>query len=290
MQMPANAEARLEMNLAKASEGLKGLLDKNKIPARQLEGIGVSFPGIVDTNENCVVSRYVKYGDAAGFDFNDWAQKRWGLPLGLENDARAALVGEWQYGAGRDYDNIAMITLGTGLGSAVLLNGRLLRGHNFIAGNLWGHISVNLNGTLCNCGNIGCLETEASAWILDKKFKGYAGYEHSRLNDANISFADIFQAAAEGDRIATELMNHCLHAWGTCAVSMVHAYDPEVLVISGGLMHQASIILPHLQMMIDKYSWLRPGTTRVLKSQQQVYAALLGLEYLFVNKRAGEKI
>jgi glucokinase len=182
------------------------------------------------------------------------------------------------------FEDIGMITLGTGLGSAVLLNGRLLRGQNFIAGNLWGHISINLNGGLCNCGYVGCLETEPSTWVLKEKLKSYTGYEYSSLFNGDVLFADVFNEAAKGDEIAKEMMNHCLHAWSICAVNMVHAYDPQVLVFSGGVMEQASIILPYIQMMIDKYAWLPPGTVKVVKSEQSAYASLLGLEYLITKK------
>ncbi|MFN2438516.1 MAG: ROK family protein [Chitinophagaceae bacterium] len=282
--IPSDAKEKLEVNLERASEGLQNLLCIHHIHVNEVEGIGISFPGIVDRVQNRVISRYVKYNDATGFDFSAWAQQRWQLPMVLENDARAALIGEWQYGAGRGYDNIAMITLGTGLGSAVLINGKLLRGQNFIAGNLWGHISINLNGRTCNCGYLGCLETEASTWVLNEKFKSYAGYEHSSLFTKDILFAGVFNEAAKGDEIAKEMMNHCLHAWGICAVNMVHAYDPQVLIFSGGVMEQASIILPHIQTMIDKYAWLPPGTVNVVKSEQVTYASLLGLKYLITKK------
>ncbi len=282
-QMIAEPQGKLKANLEKANEGLQNLLGIHHIQPSELEGIGISFPGIVDNVQHRVISRYVKYGDAAGFDFTAWAIKRWQLPLILENDARAALIGEWQYGAGKGYNNIGMITLGTGLGSAVLINGKLLRGQNFIAGNLWGHTSLNLDGETCNCGYIGCLETEASTWVLKEKFKSYAGYEQSSLFDQNILFADVFKEAAKGDEIANEMMKRCLHAWGICAVNMVHAYDPQVLIFSGGVMEQASVILPYIQTMIAKYAWL-PDTVKVVKSGHPAYASLLGLEYLITKK------
>ncbi len=282
--VPADAKGKLEANLERASEGLQNLLDSHHIQRDELKGIGISFPGIVDNLQHRVISRYIKYGDASEFDFTSWAQHRWQLPLVLENDARAALIGEWQYGAGKGFDNIGMITLGTGLGSAVLLNGELLRGQNFIAGNLWGHISINLYGGLCNCGYVGCLETEASTWVLKEKLKSYTGYEQSSLLDKDIVFADVFKEAANGDEIAKEMMKQCLHAWGICAINIVHAYDPQVLIFSGGVMEQASVILPHIQTMIDKYSWLPPATVKVVKSEQAAYASLLGLEYLITKK------
>ena len=106
----------------------------------------------------------------------------------------------------------------------------------------------------------------------------------------DILFADVFTEAAKEDQIAKEIMKQCLHAWSICAVNMVHSYDPEVLILGGGIMDQASVIIPHIQMMINKYAWLPPGTVKVLRSQQVTYASLLGLEYLIAKKNSGEKI
>src|SRR5215204_750497 len=289
-QIPANAKGELEANLERASEALEKLLQGNHVYKHELTGIGLSFPGIVDSEESRVLSRYVKYSDATGFGFTNWASQRWQLPISIENDARAALIGEWQYGSGKNFESIAMMTLGTGLGSAILLNGKLLRGPNFIAGNLWGHISINLKGGLCNCGHIGCLETEASTWVLKEQLKSYKGYEHSSLFQKEILFAEVFTEAAKGDEIAKQIVTQCLHAWGICAVNMVHAYDPQILIMSGAIMEQASVVIPHIQMMIDKHAWLAPGTVKVLKSEQVAYASLLGLEYIITMKNSGEKI
>ena len=289
-QTPAHAKAKLEINLDNASEALQNLVHTHHIPSDEMTGIGIAFPGIVDSNRQRVISRYVKYGDASEFDFRAWAQQRWQLPLLLENDARAALAGEWQTGVGKGFSDIVMITLGTGLGSAVLLDGKLLRGQHFIAGNLWGHVSINLNGDGCNCGYMGCLETEASTWVLNQKLKSHTGYQNSSLCNKDVLFADVFNEAANGDAVAKTMMQQCLHAWGMCAVNMVHAYDPELIIFSGGIMEQASIIIPYIQTMIDKYAWLPPGTVKVVKSEQPAYTSLLGLAYLIKTKNAGDKI
>ena len=107
------------------------LLVRSRTPRENLAGVAVAIPGIVDTREMRLLSVNKKFTDAVGFDLVAWAQKKWQLPLLLENDARSALVGEWQYGAGRGCDNLAMVTLGTGIGGAVLIEGKVLRGKHF---------------------------------------------------------------------------------------------------------------------------------------------------------------
>src|SRR5699024_3396254 len=121
---------------------IKGLLEDDFL----LGGIGISFPGIVDHINKKIISRYVKYRDAHKVDLRRWLEKNdWNdVPLVLENDARSALIGEWQYGAGKGWNNTLMVTLGTGMGSAVLINGELFRGANFLGGSLGGHMTIDV--------------------------------------------------------------------------------------------------------------------------------------------------
>ena len=156
---------RTETNLQKINKSIKSVLSEMNISREQIGAIGIAVPSIVDDN-NQVLSRYVKYKDANEFDFNVWAKQNWGLPIIVENDARAALIGEWQYGAGKGYNDIGLLTLGTGVGTAILSQGKLYKGKHFLGGSLGGHTSINFNGDPCNCGFFGCLETEASTWAL----------------------------------------------------------------------------------------------------------------------------
>jgi len=253
----------------------------NHLQTHPLTGIGIALPSIIDTTTNRVVSRYVKYTGAAEFDFNTWAKRTWDLPLALENDARAALVGEWQYGAGKGCNDIVLLTLGTGVGSAVLVEGKLFRGKHLLAGSLTGHISVNIHGGPCNCGFYGCLEKEASTWSLPGMIKSHAHLAESALSKIEKpEYIHLFEAAEKGDTLATALLEKSLKAWATAVVNLVHAYDPDLIIIGGGIMRQQDRILPYIRKTVDQYAWLPPGTTRIAAARQMDYAGLLGMEYL----------
>lgn len=155
----SHADEPMGRRLPQIKAAIDELLHKNDITTDTLAAIGLAFPSVVDNANKTILSRYVKFTDASEHNLNDWAQDSWGVPLALENDARAALIGEWMYGAGKDYQNIVMITLGTGVGSAVLIEGKLFRGSQHFGGNLGGHTVLNLHGDKCNCGAIGCVET-----------------------------------------------------------------------------------------------------------------------------------
>lgn len=244
-------------------------------------GIGIAYPGIVNSAEKKILSRYVKYPDAQKINLPLWAQERWGIPLAFENDARAALLGEWQYGAGRRCDNLVLITLGTGVGSAVLINGKMLRGRNHLAGNLGGHISINLHGDECNCGNIGCVESEASTWALQKIASRSANFPTSSLrNEKEINFNSVFTWADKGDALALEIKANCLRAWAMGIINLIISYDPERVVIGGGIMNSKDLIIPYVKEMIKKDIWIKDNPIEFAPAEQLEYAAILGMYYL----------
>jgi glucokinase len=275
-------------NLDEINHAVKLMMKENRIDEDTLTGIGLSLPSIVNSDTNKVISRYVKYNDAHDFDFNKWAHEEWNLPVVVENDARCALIGEWQYGAGKGYSNIGFMILGTGIGTAVLYDEKLIKGKHFLAGNLGGHTSINVNAGPCNCGFFGCLEAEASTWALSKNASANPLYNTSSLAKLEaIEFAQVFEEAAANDPLALILLEQSLKAWGVSAVNMIHSFDPEVIVIGGGIMKRKSQILPYLQQMIDKYAWIPAGSTKVVAAEQVEYAGLLGVGYL-VNMKNKE--
>ncbi|RAV30509.1 ROK family protein [Sinomicrobium soli] len=252
----------------------------------RVTGIGIAFPGIVDAGKNRVLSDYVKYPGAAQTDFEGWARQNWGLRVAVENDARAALLGEWQYGAGKGCDNLVMITLGTGVGTAVLMEGKLLRGKNFLAGNLGGHMSINYNGPQCNCGNTGCVESLASTWALKHHLEKRKDLAGSSLGfEKNPDYESVFRCARAGDSLAIEVRDNSVKAWGTGVVNLVHAYDPDKIIMGGGIMKSKDDILPGIEKIVEKYSWVPPGSLPVVVADRKETAGILGTSYILNNER-----
>lgn len=246
-----------------------------------LDAIGMAFPTIVDSDRMQLLYKYVKYNDANDLNLRAWAQEKWSAPLVLENDARAALLGEWQYGAGKGTDHLVMITIGTGVGSAALIQGRLIKGSHYLAGNLGGHQNIRFDGVRCNCGNIGCLESEASSWALPAIMRRYPGYAESAFTRGEKEdFAAVFRLAASNDPFALTVRDHCLEVWAAGILNLIFAYDPERVVIGGGVMHSAGVILPFLQHKIDQAAWLPENAVQLVAAQQPDWAGVLGMAYL----------
>ena len=250
-----------------------------------LAGIGFAFPCIVDSNENKILSDYVKYQDINSLDLGQWAAEKWSTKIQLENDARAALVGEWQYGAGKGYDNLVQVTMGTGIGSAALIDGKLIRGRHYMAGNLGGHMTIDFEGDVCNCGNIGCVEAVASTWSLAEKVQSWEGFQDSLLSRREtIDFQSVFKCVEESDPFAQKVLDHCIRAWSFSMINLVHAFDPECIIVGGGIARSNHILLPKFHEMINKHTWLPEDSVTFKSAEYKDSAALMGLDYLIINQ------
>ncbi len=229
-----------------------------------IDGLGMAFPSLIDGDR--VVGDVGKYRDAQGIDLKAWACDAFGVPFAIENDARMATIGEWRYGAAKGANDVVMVTLGTGVGTGVVSEGRVLRGRHGSAGILGGHMTARIGGRPCPCGNVGCWETEASTAFLE----GFSGYE---------------AVFASEEPAAAAVRERSLEVWGALAVSLVHAYDPEVLVFGGGVMRAGEAVLGPVRRTVERYAWTPGGSPRVVASARGDDAALLACEWLLENPR-----
>jgi glucokinase len=180
-----------------------------------------------------------------------------------------------------DCRDLVMVTLGTGVGSAVLMDGKLLYGRHFQAGNLGGHFTVNYRGYPCTCGNVGCVEAEASTWRLPSLLKSHPGFEHSSLVPEHVlDFETLLRHSDAGDAVAEEILEHCIAVWSAGIITMIHAFDPEKVILGGGVMHAAGRILPALQEQVDRFAWTPWGKVALLQARNLRTAALHGADYL----------
>jgi glucokinase len=245
------------------------------------DGIGLAFAGIVEHAENRVLSVNGKFNDAVGFDFSAWASRHFGCPLSMENDARAATIGEWKHGSGKGVDDMVMLTLGTGIGSSAIIGGQALRGRHSQAGCLMGHFTIDRDGGRCNCGNIGCAESVASGWALPEIIRTSKGYADSAFRDEQtLDFETLFRLAELGDQVAVTVREQCLRGWAMTAVNAIHAYDPEVLVIGGGVMQSGAIIRDQIQAHVNEYAWTPWGKVQVRLAALGNQAAFWGMSHL----------
>lgn len=258
-------------------EAFHGLSEECGVELSACEGLAFGFPGIVDAKRGRVLSTSKKYTDAPALDLTAWCQSALRLPLRLENDARLALLGERHAGAARGFDDVVMVTLGTGIGGAAMIGGQLLRGKHFQAGCLGGHFPVLFDGRKCSCGNLGCVEAEASTWSLPLICRDWPGFDESLLaQEETIDFARLFKLVEAEDCIATEIYQRCLKVWAAGATGLIHAYDPEVVVFGGGVMERQEFVLPFIESHVHEHAWTPWGKVKVCAAELGQDAPLVG--------------
>ena len=274
----ADAAAGLKPSLPVLEKEIDELLGSMRAGVGALGGIGLAFAGIVDPVGQRIMSTNQKYDDAMRIDLAGWVKKRWGVPFFIDNDARMAAVGEWKHGAARDTENMVMMTIGTGIGSSAVIEGKVLRGRHFQAGVLGGHLSIRYDGWACNCGNIGCLEAYGSTWCLPATVRSANDYSTSMLAaEPVIDLYALFEAAGKGDPLAARIRQECLEIWSAGVVNLIHAYDPEVVVIGGGVMSRAGEILPRIDENVGRHAWTPWGKVAIRATQLQDDAGIVGV-------------
>jgi glucokinase len=280
--IPAGTAYGFAAALEQIEAGWRRLVHSQNDDLGLINGIGLAFPGLIHPRTGRILSSPVgKFDDARTLDLDDWARERFNLPLTIANDANAALAGEWHYGAARGCRSVVMVTLGTGIGTSVIIDGVPLRGEHGQAGNLGGHFVQTLAPRSCPCGNVGCAESEASGWAIEQLARHDRHFAESSLaSEPRADLAAIFRWAASGDDLAQRLKEHCLAVWAGLAVSLIHAYDPERLVFGGGVMQSSNQIIPAIVAHVERHAWTPWGKVEVVPAALGNDAALLGVGHL----------
>ena len=230
--------SEVDLYIAELADAVKKVIREAKVEGA-VRGIGVGAPNgnyYDGTIENAV---NISWGGGKTIHFSKLlSEALGGLPVALTNDANAAAVGEMTYGAARGMKNFIMITLGTGVGSGIVINGEVVYGHDGFAGEL-GHVAaVRNNGRFCNCGKTGCLETYASATGVARTAREWLELtdEPSVLRNLdNIASKDVFDAAKEGDKLALKIFEFTGKMLGRSFADFIAFSAPEAIVLFGGL-------------------------------------------------------
>lgn len=271
--IPARSESSITDVLDRVVEAVSG-----RQGGRPVDMVGLATPGIVDSRSRRILSINRKYGDAVGFDFAAWCHETFGCPLVMENDANAALLGEVASGCAVGERDAVMMILGTGIGTAAMMDGKLVRGRHFQAGILGGHFVVDLYGRPCTCGGKGCLETLTGSGVMEDLVRGMPGFRESDLSEkAWTGMEGIIASMALGDNFAATVFDGMMDALGAGLTSLIHAYDPEVVVLSGGVMKGKERILPALERKVLERAWTPWGKVRLMVAKDPDASVLLGL-------------
>ncbi len=245
---------------------------RERFGKEHLSGIGIGVPGFISIKEG-VIKNCANIPTLENFPIRDEIGKRLETTVILENDANAAALGEKWIGAGRDVDDLIMITLGTGIGGGIISGGKVLRGFSGMAGEL-GHITAVPYGNPCGCGNSGCVEKHASATAI-------IGMARMLGLGDDISAKDVFDMAVAGNERARRVFVSMGEALGIVLAMMVNAFNFPLYLIAGGVIAGWDLFWPSMIAETRKRSFtFRTTDTRVEKAELGNEAGLYGAAYL----------
>ena len=266
---PIDTNAGMENVLANLAERSKAMM---ALHPGEWKGLGVAFPGLLDEPTRHVIYCSGKYAGADKIDLPKWARETLGLDMKLINDARAAIIGEINYGSATGETDAVMLILGTGIGTAAVCQGKVYRGKHGMAGLLGGHFSIAYdNGRKCICGGSGCLEAYVSTWAL-KELAGDPSYDYQRFERDYLA----------GDEKAKKLFDIQSKALGAGAVSLVHAFDAETVIFSGGASRFTALVEAAEKYVLE-HAWTPWGRVKFIVAQHPEDSVVLGLHSLFVH-------
>ncbi|HCA69364.1 MAG TPA: glucokinase [Lachnospiraceae bacterium] len=239
--------------VADAAEFINGKIAELKLQKENIIGIGVGIPGPVKDNGDVLELANLGHGY---FNIAEEMKSRTGLNVKAGNDANVAALGELWQGGGKGYRNMVFVTLGTGVGGGIILNGSILAGSNGAGGEI-GHILVNEEEMVtCGCGKRGCLEQYASATGIVRLAKNTLeeSEEPSKLREADeISAKTVFDCAKEGDALAMAVVDKACHYLGIVFSHIAQVIDPEAFVIGGGVSKAGEILTENIKKHYNKY-------------------------------------
>ena len=241
--------------LSDIAASIDNKLTEKEITKEDVKGVGMGVPGPV--KEDGTVIKCVNLGWGI-FNAANELSELIGLPVKVGNDANMAALGEYWQGGGKEYDNVVMVTLGTGVGGGIILNGKMLAGVNGAGGEI-GHMTIDLNEQdACNCGKKGCLEQYASATGIVRLANRalQATDKPSRLREVKyISAKEIFDAAKNGDDLALDLIEEHGRRLGYALANVACVVDPEVFVIGGGVSKAGDILITTTKKYFQEYAF-----------------------------------
>src|SRR6266568_4237500 len=302
-----------ERILPRVYGAIQQALDEAHITLDQIAGMGVATPGPLDNRTGVIYSP----PNLPGWDnipLRDLIQQHFNKPIFIENDAHTAGLGEYMFGAGRGSKHMVYLTVSTGIGGGVIINGKILEGANGTAGEL-GHMTIDWKGERCNCGNIGCLEYLASGTAI-ARYANEAGQgadllafastmlEHTATvpdqaalptHDPNTQPLDeydelsgevesllvnartVARAAEAGIPLARAIITHAAEALGVGLVNIIHIYNPDIIILGGGVMRMGRMLMePALRIVQERAMKAPSDSVRIALTQLGRNAGLVG--------------
>ena len=261
-----------------------------QMSAKQFQGIGIGTPGSVDYQTGTVDSAFNLNWDRP-MALKEQIELHTNIPVQVENDANVAALGERWLGAGKNADNVAFVTLGTGVGGGIIINGQIVHGQGGSAGEI-GHMTINPQGYRCTCGKRGCLETVASATGIvhvardyAQEYAGDSELKASLDNGDDLTAKDVFDLAKQNDPLALKVTHAVCDQLGLALSIVAVTINPQYIIIGGGVSNAGDFLLQRVRESYNRYvfSSVKKTTTLTLATLGNE-AGVIGAASLILNK------
>ena len=265
--------------LAEANQQLLQLLESQGLSISNISAVGVGVPGPVITEAGMVVAPPIMPGWDR-YPIRATLEKKWNCPVTLNNDAELGALGEWAYGAGRGEKNIAYIKVGSGIGAGLILNQQIYGGTRGAAGEI-GHLTIDENGPLCNCGNHGCLEAFASGHAIAQQ--GHLLVQSGKrtllsdLGTEKITAHEVAEAARRGDLHAQEILRRSGTFIGIAIAGLINLFNPSIVIIGGGVAQVGDLLTAPIRQAV------RERAMRASEQSVRITTAMLGRRSLLMG-------
>lgn len=283
--VPTRAEMGFEAGVNNIKQAIKDLMQETNESAQTIEAIGFGLPGQIDYKEG-VVKNLPNIPGWVNVPLAKIIEDEFSIPTRLDNDVRCAALGELNFGAGKGCENLICITVGTGIGSGIVLNGKLVRGAKNAAGEI-GHIKMTMEGgPLCGCGDYGCFEAYASGPAIVSMAKEYiSGGKSAKYKemaaDGIISPYIVAQAALQGDAVSIQIFKQMGKIIGLGLTSVINLLNPEKIIIGGGVADAGDILLEPIKQTIKERAMAIQGScVQIVPAQLANTAGVIGASLL----------
>ncbi len=269
------------------------LLSQRSINLSQLDSISIAAAGAIDFEKGLITSSPHLPG-WHDVPLRDIVKGKYKVNTFLINDASAAALGEHHFGVGQGVDNLILLTVGTGIGGGIIINGRLYSGASGSAGEI-GHTTIDVNGLRCSCGNIGCLEALVSGTAVAKEaIRRIRPGERSSLTEIvggkieNVTAEEVLTATRAGDSLASEVILKAATSLGVGIVNLVNIFNPEMIIIGGGIAKMGDLLLnPARQVVRERAFQLSAQVVQIVPAQLSNDAGVLGAAVFAFQQKTG---
>ncbi|MBQ8847958.1 MAG: ROK family protein [Candidatus Gastranaerophilales bacterium] len=283
--VPTRAEMGYEAGVNNIKQAIKELMQETNQDAKTIEAIGFGLPGQIDYKEG-IVKNLPNIPGWVNIPLAKMIEDEFSIPTKLDNDVRCAALGELNFGAGKGCENLICITVGTGIGSGIVLNGKLIRGASNAAGEI-GHIKMDMTGgPLCGCGDYGCFEAYASGPAIVTMAREYiSGGKSAKYKematDGIITPYIVAQAALQGDAVSIQIFKQMGKIIGIGLSSVINLLNPEKIIIGGGVADAGDLLLEPIRKTIaDRAMPIQAAAVQVVPAQLANTAGVIGASLL----------